>query len=189
MEKLYQVLKLLILGLAIAVLIVGAYVLYGTLSAQVQAPQETAILEGIEETYPSAPDFTFYDGEGKAYTLSDFRGKPVILNFWASWCGPCKREMPEFQTAFDSYGEQIQFLMVDLTDGRQETQESASAHIEINGYTFPVFYDTDVAGATAYGVTAVPVTYFINEEGDCIGKTLGMISEETLQQGIEALLG
>ncbi|MBQ4347432.1 MAG: TlpA family protein disulfide reductase, partial [Firmicutes bacterium] len=87
-----------------------------------------------------APDFTVYDSEGNAVMLSDFIGKPIVLNFWASWCGPCKMEMPEFNEAYAELGEDIQFLMVNVTTGR-ETQESASAFIEENGYSFPVFYD------------------------------------------------
>lgn len=188
MEKTYKILKLLILVLLIAVLIAGAWVLYGKLSAQVQVPGEITA-PGETEAASPAPDFTFYDLEGNSHTLSDFRGKPVILNFWASWCGPCKNEMPEFQAAFDTYGEQIQFLIVNLTDGGQETVKTASAYISEKGYTFPVYYDTDLAGVNAYRVYAVPVTYFIDEDGGLVTQTTGMLTGETLQQGIEALLG
>lgn len=187
MEKTYQILKLLILVLLIAVLILGAYVLYGSLTRQVQAPEITAAQ--TEKEASPAPDFTFYDLEDGSYTLSDFRGKPVILNFWASWCGPCKNEMPEFQTAFDTYGEQIQFLVVNLTDGGRETKEVAHAYVEEQGYTFPVYYDSDMAGAQAYGVYAVPVTYFIDGEGNIVTQAMGMLTKEALQQGIDALLG
>ena len=189
MEKTYKIIKLLILVLSIAVVIAGAWVLYGKLSTQVQIPGEITTPGETEETLPMAPDFTFYDLEGNSHALSDFRGKPVILNFWASWCGPCKAEMPEFQTAFDTYGEQIQFLIVNLTDGGQETVKSASAYITEKGYTFPVYYDTDLAGANAYGVYAVPVTYFIDEDGGLVTQTAGMLTGETLQRGIDALLG
>lgn len=189
MEKTYKILKLLILVLSIAVLITGAYVLYIRLSPRVQLPQESAAPRGAEETFPPAPDFTFYDREGNSHALSDFRGKPVILNFWASWCGPCKNEMPEFQAAFDTYGEQIQFLIVNLTDGAQETVKTASGYISEKGYTFPVYYDSDMAGANAYSVYAVPVTYFLDENGNCVSQAMGMLTGDRLQQGIDGILG
>ena len=67
----------------------------------------------------------------------------MILNFWASWCGPCRSEMPEFEQAYAQYGEDIQFVMVNSTDGYQETVDSASEFLAENGYNFPAWYDTD----------------------------------------------
>ena len=86
-----------------------------------------------------APNFTVYDADGKPVKLSDFRGKPVVLNFWASWCPPCKSEMPDFQKEFEVQGSQVQFLVVNLTDGSRETVATASAYIAQQGYTFPCF--------------------------------------------------
>ncbi len=194
MEKTYKMLKLLIWVLLFAVLLVGAYTLYGDLSGQMEqgglAPQATQPTDAAEETQAAepAPDFTVYDGEGNAHKLSDFRGKPVILNFWASWCGPCKSEMPDFEEKYQAYGEQIHFLMVNLTDGSQETVASASSFVEGQGYTFPVYFDTGMEAAMAYGVYAVPVTYFIDAEGNLVTYAQGALSAENLQKGLDILL-
>ena len=193
MEKTYKILKSLIWVLAFAVVIVGASVLYNNLSSRMEiglatAPAET---EGPEETRAqasAAPDFTVYDLDGNAHKLTDFRGKPVILNFWASWCGPCKMEMPDLEKAYQEYGDQIQFMLVDLTDGSQETVEKASAFIKEQGYTFPVFYDTAMEGAYAYGVSGIPVTYFINAEGVFVAYYQGAMTADILQQGMDMLL-
>ena len=189
---------LLILVLALVLLIAGAGVLYKGLSGQVEAQQLATQGETVtvplgtepDATQPApqfAPDFTVYDAEGNAYRLSDFRGTPVVLNFWASWCGPCKMEMPDFDEKAKELEGKVQFLMVNLTDGAQETVETASAFIAAQGYTFPVFYDTDQAAAYAYGVYSIPTTYFIDAAGYGIAYASGAISGELLQSGIDMI--
>ena len=135
-----------------------------------------------------APNFTVYDGTGQAVKLSDFRGKPVVLNFWASWCGPCKREMPDFNAACSEFDGQVQFLMVNLTDGTHETVEIASEFISEQGYTFPVYYDTQSMAASVYGVSSIPTTYFIDAEGYAVARAVGAINAAALQNGIQMIL-
>jgi len=134
------------------------------------------------------PDFTCYDENGKAVKLSDFKGKPVILNFWASWCGPCKEEMPAFNEAYKKYKKDIHFLMLDLTDGMSETMSSGKEYVKGQKYKFPVYFDLDQAAATAYSVQSIPMTYFVYADGNMAARVVGKISSETLQQGIDLLL-
>ena len=136
----------------------------------------------------TAPDFTVVDLAGKVHKLSDFVGKPIVLNFWASWCGPCKSEMPDFQKAYETYGDRIHFVMVNLTDGSGETVKTASDFISSAGYTFPVYYDTLSDAAMTYGVNAVPVTYFIDASGQLIAYGQGALDAATLQSGIDMIL-
>lgn len=190
--------RVLILILVLVVLLAGAAVLYSGLSDRVQmdnlATGETVAAEVPEGTEPQesdnlAPDFTVYDLEGNAHSLSDFRGQPVIVNFWASWCGPCKSEMPDFEEKFQEYGDEIQFLIVNLTDGSQETVETAQGYVDAQGYTFPVYFDTDYSAAIAYSVNAVPATYFIDENGNLVAYGKGAMSADVLQRGIDMLIG
>lgn len=136
-----------------------------------------------EETF-EAPDFQVEDADGEIVSLSAMEGQPVVLNFWASWCPPCKNEMPDFQKAYETYGEDIRFMMVNLTDGSRETKDTAKAYIEEQGYTFPVYYDVDQEAAYAYYVSSVPATYFIDEDGNIVAAGRGMLDEEALEKGI-----
>ena len=186
-----------ILIVAFVVLMVGASVLYQRLSGTVESQQlaveetdeEAEVQGGTEEEaeVELAPDFTVYDAEGNAVSLSDFIGTPVVVNFWASWCGPCKSEMPDFEEAYQQYGEEIQFLIVNMTDGSSETVETAKAFIEEQGYTFPVYYDTDIDAAYTYGVSAIPTTYFIGADGSAVAYAQGMLDAATLQKGIDMI--
>ena len=141
---------------------------------------------GEEQQLTKAPDFAVYDASGNKVNLSDYIGKPIVLNFWASWCGPCQSEMPDFHEKYLELGDEIHFLMVNMTGGR-ETLSSAKAFISEKGYTFPVFYDTDSDAAMTYNVYSLPTTYFIDAEGYLIAQATGAISADTLQRGIDMI--
>lgn len=137
---------------------------------------------------PAAPDFTVYDANGKSVRLSDFKGKPVVLNFWASWCVYCKKEMPEFQQVYQEEKDRVQFLFVDWTDGRGETKEKGEAFLKENGYAFPAYYDLNQDAVSAYGLTGIPATYFIRADGTLAGGSPGAIDGAALRQGIEQII-
>lgn len=134
-----------------------------------------------------APDFTVVNGAEEEVKLSDFVGKPVVLNFWASWCGPCKSEMPFFQNMYDTYGEEVVFMMVNMTDGSRETVETALDYVQQAEYTFPVYFDTNQEAAYAYYVSSIPATYFIDAEGNLVAYGVGSLQEENILQGLSML--
>lgn len=135
----------------------------------------------------SAPDFTVWDTQGQPVKLSDFSGKPVVLNFWASWCPPCKSEMPHFDEVYASYENDVVFLMVDLTDGQRETQTTAANYVRKQGYRFPVYFDRKLSAADAYNILAIPDTFFIDAEGNVVQAYEGAIDKDTLIAGIQAI--
>ena len=142
-----------------------------------------------EEAEPVlAPDFTVYDAEGNEVRLSDFAGKPVVLNFWASWCGPCKSELPAFENVWQEFGGDIEFLMVNLTDGVSETVDGVSKFVSKNGFTFPVYFDTAQNAAYTYGVTSIPATALISAEGEIVAAQVGAVSEDSLRNAVLSML-
>ena len=183
--------KLLIIIAVLVAVIAIAIPLYNSLSSEytasnmmIEETQEQAEIKDDNTQKTLAPDFTVYDINGNAVNLSDFRGKPTIVNFWASWCGPCKSEMPSFEKVYKEYGSDINFLMINLTDNSRETVKTASAYINNNGFSFPVFYDTDLDGAYTYDIYSVPTTFFIDKDGYVIAYASGAIDEASLKNGI-----
>lgn len=141
-----------------------------------------------DPTLPLAPNFVVFDASGKAVTLADFAGKPIVINFWASWCGPCRSEMPAFQAAYEIYGDEVQFLVINLTDNYYETVHSAQSFINQQGYTFPVYFDLASSGAEAYSVYSIPATFFVDPWGYLVAQHTGAMDLQTLQSYIAQIL-
>ena len=192
----------LVLALAIVALIASAGYLYSTLKDMaapdrlMTAPAETTVpamdpgeTEDASQPDMTAPGFTVYDPEGNAVTLESLRGKPVIVNFWATWCGYCVMEMPDFQEAYEEFGDRIHFMMINVTDGYQETESTARAFIAGQSFTFPVYYDLELSAAGAYGISSMPQTFFIDAEGMAVAYAQGALDGASLRQGIDMLLG
>lgn len=193
--------KTLLGVLLFIVLIGGSYLLYNNLSRNYKPDDtiESPTTEVTETATPNpeqtsdtksqkAPDFKVYDQDGQEVRLSDFLGKPVVLNFWASWCGPCKSEMPDFNEVYKSIeNDEVIFMMVDLTDGKRETKEDGQKFIEENGYEFPVYYDLDQDAAYTYGISSIPTTIFINAEGNLVTYQKGTLKKDMLLAGINLI--
>lgn len=135
-----------------------------------------------------AKELRVTDMDGNEVALSDFKGKPVVINFWATWCSICKNEMIDFQMMYDQYKDDVEFMMVSVTDGYRETVKKASEYIDKKGYTFPVYYDTLRDAYFIYNISAVPVTYFIDAEGNVVKMLKGGLDRLTIENGIAKIL-
>ena len=196
--------KLLIIVLAFVVLLAGAYFLYNKLDKFVdtdrfageqgtqQSPGDpespTNETTGSEKEKPKAPSVALTNWEGERVHLEEYFGKPIVLNFWASWCGPCKSEMPDFQKVYAELGNEVQFIMVNATGGR-ESVETAKEFITKAGYTFPVFFDVSEEAVFTYGAYSIPMTFFINAQGQLVTYATGALPEQYLRKGIDMITG
>ncbi|MDO5115534.1 MAG: TlpA disulfide reductase family protein [Synergistaceae bacterium] len=120
-------------------------------------------------------NFTLNDLNGKSVSLEQFRGKTVVLNFWATWCPPCRAEMPEFNEMareFEKAGEAV-LLAVNMTDGRRETKAKVESFIKENGYSMTVLLDGDQQLAKYFGVRYIPTTFIIDGAGRLAGQIQG----------------
>jgi thiol-disulfide isomerase/thioredoxin len=125
--------------------------------------------------------------QGESVKLSDFIGKPVVLNFWASWCPPCKREMPHFNEVYSEFKNEVEFMMVDLVDGKRETVEKGKKHIQDQGYNFPVYFDTNQGAAAAYNISSIPTTVLIDAQGNIADVYQGYMEKDELISGIRLI--
>ena len=183
----FGILTILLIGV-----LVGAYFAYQNLkgdgeqitkatTAQTQSHGENGNVGA------QASDFKAVDINGNDIRLSDNFGKPLVVNFWATWCGYCVEELPAFEEVYKEKGDSVQFIMVNLTDGKRETLKSATAFLKEQAFTFPAYFDTYGEALTAYSAYTIPLTLFINSDGTIADKHLGALDKNTLESKLSEL--
>lgn len=156
--------------------------------------QET---EESEQQLTPAPlaDLELTDQFGNTHTLSDYKGKVIFLNFWATWCGPCRNEMPDIQKLYEEYsaqGEDAKVVILGIAGpgiGQEGSAEEIADFMEENGYTYPVLMDAGGEMFTRYGISAFPTTFMIDKDGNVYGYVPGQMTENIMRSIIDQTLG
>ena len=181
-------------ALLVAVLVCGGLG-YRMLAARVEpepAPIEQAeVTEDADEAPLLADhDATVYTVDGEAVTLTQIAdGRPLVINFWATWCPYCVEELPDFQEIVADYSGRVSFAFVDVTDGSRETVELAAAFLEENGFSdLPAYYDTDLAASIEYGASSLPTTVVVNGDGEIVTISAGMIDPILLRGALDQMV-
>ena len=132
-----------------------------------------------------APDFSYKTADGKTHKLSELRGKPVVINFWASWCPPCKAELPEFNEVYNAHKGQFELIAISVDDNDAGRQAAQGLHSQSN-WSFT--YAVDVDGGGKYMGQYIPVTAFINRQGEMVYKTDGMMEKAAFEAQLAKIL-
>ena len=191
-------LTLLPAGREIAEMIYERHCVIAKILMALGVDEETASSEnsGAEEQDDiPALDFTLTDQFGNTHTLADYEGKTILLNFWATWCGPCQMEMPDLQALYEEWGENEGDLVVlgiasPVADGSlypvdDKSAEEIGAWLDEQGYTYPVLMDTTGELFLGYGVYSFPTTFMIDKEGNVFGYLNGSMSREIMDSIVE----
>ena len=177
-EKYWTIVTIIILALGAVWIWLSAVTPGGTTSKEIPAPQE-----GFQ-----APDFELTTIDGEQILLSDLRGKAILLNFWATWCPPCRSEMPAMQQVYMDF-EQDGFVVLAVNNLLQDRRESVEAFILDGNLTFPVLLDNLGFVSTKYQVNSMPTSFFIDPEGIIREVVIGgPMSEALLRTRVENLL-
>lgn len=129
-----------------------------------------------------APEFELKGLDGTTYSLAQLKGKPVLINFWASWCGPCREEAPEFVRLYDKYKDKIEFYAINATS--DDTVEGAIAFAQKYQLPFPVLLDEIGDVSKSYKIRSYPTTFFVDGKGTILNINLGIVSPDSLEQTI-----
>ncbi|MBO4939585.1 MAG: TlpA family protein disulfide reductase [Clostridia bacterium] len=134
--------------------------------------------------------FTVQTDSGKNVSPADstFAGKPMVINFWAIWCPPCKAELPDFQEVYDAYKDKVNFLFINEVQWRDDSISSVRSFMQANGYDFPVYYDVTGEAGTSCNVSSIPLTLFVGKDGKVAYTYNAAMSKAQIVSQIEKLL-
>lgn len=155
-------------------------------AAAVIAIAAVKIYQSVSGSTVSGEGFAVYDENSHLHYFSEYTDKPVIINIWATWCPPCRKELPAFEKMYREYGSQVQFMMID-SEGK-ESFDSVKKFIKDGGYTFPVFYDWDDSAYDTYGTGYIPITIAIDKNGKIVYNETGGMSESQLRAVVKSIL-
>jgi peroxiredoxin len=169
---------LFVLGIALAMLLFGNQLFEG------RQGKEAVVFEQVPHNVGDvAHNFSLPDLDGKQVALSEFQGKPVIINFWATWCPPCRLEMPEFQRAYETYEEDD--LVILAVNEAEQSEVVSSFFYDQMGYTYTPLLDEEGQVAEAYGAIGLPSTFFVDDAGEVTAVHRGLLTKGQLEEYLE----
>lgn len=174
--------------LIVCVVLWGAAFSYLTQLQENETDQQEASVDRYKESSKigyMAPSFELIGLDGKQYSLASLHGKPVVINFWASWCDPCKEEAPELVELYDQYKDSLEIYAVNLT--KNDRVKDVHDFVETYHLNFPVLLDSKGEIAKKYNILAIPTTFFIDSDGKIVDQIIGIANNKTLKEKFRLL--
>ena len=184
-------------GAVIALAVLAAVLLAAVFGYRALVGEGSAAdIEGSTGSAPAADAVLLADydcevqtAEGAPMRLTQIAdGKPLVVNFWATWCPYCIEEMPDFQAIYDDYGDRVAFAFVDATDNARETVDDGKAWIADTGYTMPFYFDVARQAVSAFGIQAYPTTVVVSASGEIMTISPGKIDPDLMRSALDSLL-
>jgi len=142
-----------------------------------------------QEEKITVPNFQFTDGEGNTVDFDNFKGKPVVINFWGTWCPWCVEEMGDFNRLVGEYGDKVNFLFLDVAGNREETPRKVEKYLSDNGYdNITSYYDSMGQGCYMFGLNSFPVTVYVDKDGCLYDAAIGLTNYDSVKQIVDTML-
>lgn len=181
---------LIIAIVALIAVLAGGVIAYNAL-AQSGALKNSTTAPASSESSPRLENHnsTVYTAEDVPFLLTEIAdGKPLVINFWATWCPYCIQEMDDYQEIYNEYADRVAFAFIDCVDGQRETVADGAAWIAENGYTFPVYFDTDFDAVRDFGAANLPTTVIVSADGEILANKPGVIDPDRMRASLDSLL-
>lgn len=190
------ILIVVVAGAAIAMQVVQTQTSNGAQFAPQSASQESSSAQGNTDSSSSdssespllPSNFTVTAEDGSKVSASDIIGKPALIGFWATWCPGCVQEAPEVQKVYEKYGDQVQFMMVDLADGQRETKQKALDFMKTNNLTYPVYFDESGMASNILQVRYLPTLYVFNADGEVVDGHVGASNAAQIEELVKKVV-
>ncbi|PID21862.1 thiol-disulfide oxidoreductase [Sporosarcina sp. P3] len=191
-KTLGYIITALVIGTLIFIMVQNTVGQKDPVEAPITQVNEEDALPGEEEglaQYSVAPDFTLDTLAGETVTLSELKGKKVILNFWATWCPPCKAEMPHMESFYSKLTDedQVELIAINVTESERLGLSEVETFVDDYGLSFPIPLDKTAEVTHTYGVFSMPTTYMIDTQGRIAQKIIGPLDEKALNELVDSM--
>ncbi|MEG1782166.1 MAG: TlpA disulfide reductase family protein, partial [Oscillospiraceae bacterium] len=179
--------------ISVAVLMIVA-IFTGLVKPYLKNQGEKPITQGSQSTSGgddavAVTNFKFTDKDDNTINFDDLKGKPIVINFWATWCGFCVKEMPDFNKLAKEYSGDVNFIILDVVDGKRETKEKGLAFLQDNKYDdITPYFDSFGEGCSLFGISSFPTTVYIDKDGNLYDATIGLTSYDAAKAVIDKML-